>query len=90
MKYQCVGAVTDRQVTPLWQTFSICVTIINRHEQTSTDIIVGAVTSGLASTDASGRDKALLEGEQAVTVILPELTTRLAILNETRHVAGMP
>jgi NTE family protein len=74
----------------LWQTFSIFVTTINRQEQTSADIVVRPVTSGLPSSDTSGRDKAVLEGEKAVAKILPELKAKLALLNETRHVAGMP
>ena len=74
----------------LWQTFSIFVTTINRQEQSSADIIVRPVTSGLPSTDVSGRNKAVLEGEKAVAKILPELKAKLVILNEQRHVAGMP
>jgi len=74
----------------LWQTFSIFGQTINRHEQSSADIIIRPVTSGLPSADVSGRDKAVLEGEKAVAAILPELKARLAKLNEGRHVAGMP
>ena len=74
----------------LWQTFSIFGQTINRHEQTSADIVIRPVTSGLPSTDASGRNKAVLEGEKAVAAILPELKAKLALLNEQRHVAGMP
>lgn len=74
----------------LWQTFSIFGQTINRHEQSSADIIIRPVTSGLPSADVSGRDKAVLEGEKAVAAILPELKAKLAKLNEGRHVAGMP
>jgi NTE family protein len=74
----------------LWQTFSIYGQTINRHEQASADSIIRPVTSGLPSTDASGRNKAVLEGEKAVAAILPELKAKLAKLNETRHVKGMP
>jgi NTE family protein len=74
----------------LWQTFAIFGQTLNRHEQTSADIVVRPVTSGLPSTDVSGRNKAVLEGEKAVAAILPELKAKLAKLNETRHVAGMP
>lgn len=74
----------------LWQTFSIFVQTINRQEQASADIIVRPATLGLPSSDASGRNKAVLEGEKAVAKILPELRAKLAILNETHHVAGMP
>ena len=74
----------------LWQTFSIFGQTINRHEQTSADIIVRPVTFGLPSSDVSGFNKAVLEGEKAVAKILPELKAKLAILNESRHVTGMP
>ena len=74
----------------LWQTFSIFVQTINRQEQTSADIIIQPVTFGLPSSDVSGRNKAVLEGEKAVAKILPEPRAKLAILNETHHVAGMP
>src|SRR5512135_3059084 len=74
----------------LWQTFSIFGKTINRYEQASADIIVRPATSGLPSTDASGRDRAVLEGEKAVAAILPELKAKLAKLNEERHVTGMP
>lgn len=74
----------------LWQTFSIFGMTINRHEQTSADIIIRPVTFGLPSSDVSGRNKAVLEGEKAVAKILPELKAKLAILNEQHHVTGMP
>ena len=74
----------------LLQTFSIFGQTINRHEQTSADIIIRPVTFGLPSADVSGYNKAVLEGEKAVAKILPELKEKLAKLNETKHVAGMP
>jgi len=74
----------------LWQTFSIFGKTINRHEQSSADVMIRPVTSGLPSADVSGRNKAVLEGEKAVAAILPELKAKLAKLNENRHVAGMP
>jgi len=84
----------DRKTTGItdimWQTFSIFGQTINRHEQSSADIIIRPVTFGIPSTDTSGRNKAVLEGEKAVAAILPELKAKLAKLNETRRVAGMP
>jgi NTE family protein len=74
----------------LWQTFSIFGKTINRHEQSSADIVIRPVTYGLPSADVSGRNKAVLEGEKAVAAILPELKTMLQKLNEQKHVAGMP
>ncbi len=74
----------------LWQTFAIYDQTINRFEQPSADVIIRPVTAGLPSTDVSGRNKAVLEGEKAVAAILPELKAKLAKLNEQKHVTGMP
>lgn len=74
----------------LWQTFSIFGQTINRHEQSSADIVIRPVTYGLPSASVSGRNKAVLEGEKAVAAILPELKAKLAKLNEQKHVTGMP
>jgi NTE family protein len=74
----------------LWQTFSIFGQTINQHEQSSADITIRPITLGLPSADVSGRNRAVLEGEKAVALILPELKAKLAELNKTRHVAGMP
>ena len=83
---QSTAGITDI----LWQTFSIFGQTLNRHEQSSADIVIRPVTHGLPSANVSGRNKAVLEGEKAVAAILPELKAKLAKLNETRHVAGMP
>ena len=74
----------------MWQTFAIYGQTINRHEHSNADIVIRPVTAGISSTDVSGRNKAVLEGEKAVAAILPELKAKLAKLNEGRHVAGMP
>jgi NTE family protein len=73
----------------LWQTFTIFGQTINRYELPKADIVIRPVTYGIPATDMSGRNIAVLEGEKAVAAILPELKAKLAILNETRHVAGM-
>lgn len=84
----------DRKTTGIvdimWQTFSIFGQTINRSELPKADVVIRPVTYGIPSTDTSGRNKAVLEGEKAVAAILPELKAKLAILNGTRHVAGMP
>jgi len=74
----------------LWQTFTIYDMTINHYEQAAADIIIRPAISSLPSTDVSRRNQAVLEGEKAVAAILPVLKTRLAKLNETRHVKGMP
>ena len=74
----------------LWQTFSIFGQTINRYELPNADVVVRPVTFGIPSIDVSGRNKAVLEGEKAVAVILPELKAKLAKLSETRNIAGMP
>lgn len=73
----------------LWQTFTIFGQTINRYELPKADVVIRPVTYGIPATDMSGRNIAVLEGEKAVAAILPELKVKLAILNETRHVAGM-
>jgi NTE family protein len=80
---------TAGMVDIMWQTLSIFGQTLNRHEQSSADIVIRPVTTGLPSIDTSGRNKAVLEGEKAVAAILPELKAKLAKLNETRNVAGM-
>jgi len=74
----------------LWQTFSIFGQTINRHERTNADIVIRPVTFGIPSADASGRNKAVLEGEKAVAAILSELKAMLEKLNMEKHVTGMP
>ena len=84
----------DRKTTGivdiLWQTFSIFGQTINRDELPGANVVIRPVTYGIPSTDVSGRNRAVLEGEKAVAAILPELKAKLEKLNETRHVAGMP
>jgi len=74
----------------MWQTFSIFGQTINRSELPKADVVIRPVTYGIPSTDTSGRNRAVLEGEKAVAAILPELKAKLAKLNETHHVVGMP
>ena len=81
---------TEGIVDIMWQTFSIFGQTINRDELSKADMVIRPVTYGISSTDTSGRNKAVLEGEKAVAAILPELKAKLEILNETHHVAGMP
>jgi len=84
----------DRKTTGIvdimWQTFSIFGQTINRSELPKADVVIRPVTYGIPSTDTSGRNRAVLEGEKAVAAILPELKAKLAKLNETHHVVGMP
>jgi NTE family protein len=81
---------TAGMVDIMRQSFSIFGQTLNRHEHSSADIVIRPVIAGLPAADTSGRNKAVLEGEKAVAAILPELKAKLAKLNETRHVAGMP
>ncbi|HZW26192.1 MAG TPA: patatin-like phospholipase family protein [Gallionella sp.] len=81
---------TTGMVDIMRQSFSIFGQTLNRHEHSSADIVIRPVTAGLPAADTSGRNKAVLEGEKAVAAILPELKAKLAKLNETRHVPGMP
>lgn len=80
---------TSNMQDVLLQTFAIFGKTLNRHEQSSADIVIRPVTTGLSSTDSSGRHKAVLEGEKAVSAIYPALKSKLIKLNETRRVASM-
>jgi len=80
---------TSGIVDILWQTFSIFVQTINRYELPKADVVIRPVTYGIPATDMSGRNIAVLEGEKAVAAILPELKSKLAILNGSGRANGM-
>jgi NTE family protein len=62
----------------LLQTFAIMGHAISRHELNDADVVIRPQTSAVSSTDFEGRHLAILEGEKAAAVIMPELKVRLA------------
>jgi NTE family protein len=62
----------------LLQTFAIMGHTLSSHELKDADVVVRPKTAAVSSTDFEGRHLAILEGEKAAAVIMPELKARLA------------
>jgi len=62
----------------LLQTFAIMGHAISRHELEDADVVIRPKTAAVSSTDFEGRHLAILEGEKAAAVVMPELKARLA------------
>lgn len=75
---------TETTVDVLMQTFDIMSQTINRYELTNADIVVRPVTREIAQGNLDDRHLAILEGEKAVAVILPELKAKLERLRLAR------
>ena len=59
------------------QTFAIMGQTISRHEQVDADIVVRPITAELPATDFVGRHKAVLEGEKAAALVMPQIKAAL-------------
>lgn len=68
---------TESTVDVLMQTFDIMSQTINRYELANADVVIRPVTRNIAQGNLDDRHLAILEGEKAVAVILPELKARL-------------
>ncbi len=66
----------------LLQTFAIMGHTISRHELEDADIVIRPRTAAVSSTDFQDRHLAILEGETAAGVVMPELKARLAKARE--------
>jgi NTE family protein len=75
---------TETTVDVLMQTFDIMGQTINRYELANADIVVRPVTREIAQGNLDDRHLAILEGEKAVAVILPELKAKLERLRLAR------
>jgi len=62
----------------LLQTFAIMGHAISRHELEDADVVIRPKTAAVSSTDFEGRHLAILEGEKAAAVVMPELKAKLA------------
>ena len=74
----------------LLQTFNIMSQTISRNELPTADIVIRPITPGISATDFKDRHMAVLQGEKAVSLILPELKEKLARMNERRMLATFP
>lgn len=61
----------------LLQTFSIMGHAISRHELEDADMVIRPKTAAVSSTDFAGRHLAIMEGEKAAALAMPELKARL-------------
>lgn len=61
----------------LLQTFSIMGHAIGRHELEDADMVIRPKTAAVSSTDFEGRHLAIMEGEKAAALAMPELKARL-------------
>ncbi|ADL55338.1 Patatin [Gallionella capsiferriformans ES-2] len=75
---------TESTVDVLMQTFDIMSQTINRYELVNADVVIRPVTRNIAQGNLDDRHLAILEGEKAVAVILPELKARLDRLRRER------
>lgn len=70
-------AATDTTVDVLLQTFTIMGRTISQYETADADVVIRPLTTGLPSTDLSGRHRAILEGEKAVALVMPQIKEKL-------------
>lgn len=68
---------TDTTLDVLLQTFTIMGRTISQYETAEADIVIRPLTTGLPSTDLSGRHRAILEGEKAAALVMPQLKEKL-------------
>lgn len=75
---------TESSIDVLMQTFNIMGQSISRYELPEADMVIRPVTPGISATDFKDRHLAVLQGEKAVALILPELKDRLSKMNDAR------
>ena len=71
---------TQTTIDVLLQTFSIMGQAISRNELPAADVLLRPNTPDLRATDFQDRHLAVLEGEKAATLMLPEIKAKLAKL----------
>jgi NTE family protein len=66
----------------LLQTFAIMGQSINHYELQDADIVIQPRLSGMKGSDFQGRNDAILAGEQAASLLMPEIKRKLAVKRE--------
>jgi NTE family protein len=74
---QAEGQATDSSVDVLMQTFNIMGQRINNLELKDADVVITPALGSMGSSDFNGRHQAILAGEQAASVLMPQLKARL-------------
>lgn len=69
---------TDSTLDVLLQAATIMGRTIGQYETADADVVIRPVTTGLPSTDLSGRHRAILEGEKAAALVMNEIKEKLA------------
>ena len=75
---------TESSIDVMLQTFNIMGQSISRNELPEADVVIRPLTPGINATNFKGKHQAVLQGEIAVSVILPELKEKLSKKNEGR------
>lgn len=70
---------TGSSVEVLLQTFAIMGQTLGRHETATADVVIRPTTADLTQTDFSSRHRAVLEGERAAALVLPDLKRKLDV-----------
>ena len=71
---------TQTSIDVMLQTFAIMGQAISRYELPAADVVIRPYTPEIRATDFQDRHLAVLEGEKAATLMLPELKAKLAKL----------
>jgi NTE family protein len=66
----------------LLQTFAIMGQSINHYELQDADIVIQPRLGGMKGSDFQGRNDAILAGEQAASLLMPEIKRKLAVRRE--------
>jgi NTE family protein len=75
---------TESTLDVLMQTFDIMSQTINRYELPKADIVIRPVTKDIDQGSLDGRHAAILEGEKAAALAMPEIKIKLQKLREGR------
>lgn len=73
------GAATASSVDVLMQTFSIMGQRLNHFELKDADIVITPALGNMGSGDFSGRNLAILAGEQAAAAVMPQIKAKLKL-----------
>ena len=73
------GAATASSLDVLMQTFSIMGQRLNHFELKDADIVITPALGNMGSGDFSGRNLAILAGEQAAAAVMPQIKAKLKL-----------
>ena len=76
------GDAASSSLGVIMQTFSIMGQTINQHELKTADIIIRPELAGMKGSDFNGRSLAILAGEQATMLMMPEIKRKLKAMQQ--------